>query len=101
MIEILRYYLVFYKSKEEFSVEMRQKLVEDDACFAEVEKAVFPDDEEKEKLIEELLQEIKIGGLLSYYYWTIWCVVEYKPNFDYIKCAGLRHSYYKTVKQTL
>jgi len=101
MIEILRYYLVFYKSKEEFSVEMRQKLVEDDACFAEVEKAVFPDDEEKEKLIEELLQEIKIGGLLSYYFWTIWYVVEYKPNFDYIKCAGLRHSYYKKIKQTL
>jgi len=65
MIEIVRYYLVFYKSKEEFSVEMRQRLVEDDEYFVEVEKAVFPNDEEKEKLIEELLQEIKIGGLLT------------------------------------
>jgi len=41
---------------------MRQRLVEDDEWFVEVEKAVFPNDEEKEKLIEELLQEIKVGG---------------------------------------
>jgi len=102
MIEILRYYLVFYKSKVEFSVEMRQRLVEDDAYFAEVEKEVFPNDEEKEKLIEELLQEIKVGGLLSHYYWAIWSVVEYKPAaFDYIKFAEERCRFYKKIKQTL
>jgi len=100
--DFLRYYVVFYKLKNITSEEMLV-ILDNEEVLREYERKMF-EEGEREMLIGELLEEIKIGSLVSSYYWTIWLVIiskEKGSHFDFVQIAKDRFECYKKRKQLI
>jgi len=100
--DFLRYYIVFNKLKQ-FSEEEGDKILNDEKVLLQYENDLF-EKEERESLIKKLLHEVKIGSLLSAYYWAVWyttCIEKPKSTFDFLEIAKDRFQYYKKLKNSL
>jgi len=98
--DFLRYYVMFSKLKNITSEEMLV-ILDNEEVLREYEMKMF-EEGEREGLIGELLEEIKIGSLVSCYYWTIWAVSKEKGSqFDFLQIGKDRFQCYQKWKQSI
>jgi len=93
---------VFNKDSS-LSKEEGDKILEDENVFQKYQEAMF--NENYRGQIENLLKEIKIGSMLSHYYWCVWAIIVSKNpdiDFDYVQFSKDRYeSYQKKRKKRL
>jgi len=98
--EFLQYYIAFQDMTDAEQKENFDKFIADYDLLREHIQKKYKE-KELEKRITKLFNEVKIGVMLSHYYWMNWGIKKAKVHecdFDYITFSHTKFSHYKKLK---
>jgi thiamine kinase-like enzyme len=101
IIDFLRYYVVYNKGLVKDSTN--DDVIEDEGMFADIESTISNKPEYR-ALLDSLVKQVRVGSMLSHYYWCVWAVVMSKNpdiDFDYIRFSRDRYNGYLKFKEEL
>jgi len=100
ILDFIRYYLVFNNGLVKDS---NDDVLDDEKLFAEYE-TILSSQPEYRNLVDNLIKQVKVGSMLSHYYWCVWGVIMSKNpdiDFDYIQFCRHKYNGYMKFKEEI